>query len=157
MKRAYLDAVALIEKLHRQFLEVIKIEIDRLGVRDINNVQALILYNIGGAELTVGELTLRGYYLGSNVTYNLKKLVEFDYVAQARAPRDRRSVRIKLTPKGAAMHAKIDEIFARHVGELSRGVIRPEQLKVAEDTLRRLENFWGNCLAQSANVLTTAA
>ncbi|MBI3452252.1 MAG: hypothetical protein HY057_05350 [Rhodospirillales bacterium] len=38
MKRAYLDAVALVERLHRHFLEVVKLEIDRVGVRDINNV-----------------------------------------------------------------------------------------------------------------------
>ena len=89
MKRAYLDAVSLIERLHRHFLDVVRSELDRMGVRDLNNVQALILYNVGSEEVTVGELTLRGYYLGSNVSYNLKKLIEYGYVTQSR---DRKSV-----------------------------------------------------------------
>ena len=76
MKQAYLTTINALERMHRQFLEVIKNELDSTDVRDINNVQALILYNIGGDELTVGELTLRGYYLGSNVSYNVKKMTE---------------------------------------------------------------------------------
>ena len=99
MKAAYLEAVALVERLHRHFLEVVKVEMDRLGVRDINNVQALILYNIGNEELTVGELTQRGYYLGSNVSYNLKKLVESGYIHHERSDVDRRSVHVSLTEK----------------------------------------------------------
>ena len=75
-KGLYLEALQLIERLHRQFLDVVKAELDREDIKDCNNVQALILYNIGEDEMTVGELTTRGYYLGSNVTYNLKKLVE---------------------------------------------------------------------------------
>ncbi len=146
MKRVYLDAVALIERLHRQFLEVVKVEVDRLGIRDINNVQALILYNIGANELTVGELTQRGYYLGSNVSYNLKKLVETEYVAQARSPHDRRSVRIRLTPKGLELHGKLDEVFARQVAQLERAAINRDQLMAAEDALRRLEGFWTSAL-----------
>ena len=88
MKKDYLDSVSLVERLHRQFLEVVKLELDRMGIRDINNVQALILYNIGPDELTVGELTQRGYYLGSNVSYNLKKIIDNEYISQARTPHD---------------------------------------------------------------------
>ncbi len=72
----YYDAIQLIERLHRHFLDVLKVELDRKGIQDINNVQSMILYNIGHDELTVGELTIRGYYLGSNVSYNVKKMVE---------------------------------------------------------------------------------
>src|SRR3546814_5884749 len=89
----YLSSINLIERLHRQFLEVVKGELDRLGVQDINNVQALILYNIADDELTVGELTNRGYYLGSNVSYNVKKMVENDDLIQERSTHDRRSIR----------------------------------------------------------------
>jgi len=71
-----------------------------MGVRDINNVQGMILFNIGEAEMTVGELTLRGCYLGSNVSYNLRKLVEQGYLAQQRSVHDRRSVHVRLTEKG---------------------------------------------------------
>jgi DNA-binding MarR family transcriptional regulator len=74
VKDAYLQIIALIERLHREFLEVVKAELDRRAIRDLNNVQAMILFNIGEEELSVGELTIRGCYLGSNVSYNLKKL-----------------------------------------------------------------------------------
>ena len=68
---AYVQVISLVERLHRQFLEVVKLEIEGLGIHDINNVQGMMLFNIGDAEMTVGELTLRGCYLGSNVSYNI--------------------------------------------------------------------------------------
>ena len=76
MNNLYLDVISLVERLHRQFLEVVKLELEGLRIHDINNVQGMMLFNIGDAQMTFGELTLRGYYLGSNVSYNLKKLVE---------------------------------------------------------------------------------
>src|SRR5467141_4166312 len=97
----YLEALTLVERLHRRLLDVIKDEFDRRGRADINSVQALLLYNIGDKELTAGELRTRGYYLGSNVSYNLKKLVELGFLDHQRSRVDRRSVRIKLTEKGA--------------------------------------------------------
>src|SRR6201992_1373639 len=96
----YLEALTLVERLHRRLLDVIKDEFDRRGRSDINSVQALLLYNIGDKELTAGELRTRGYYLGSNVSYNVKKLVEMGYLHHARSRIDRRSVRISLTDKG---------------------------------------------------------
>ncbi len=70
----YLEVISLIERLHREFLELVKLELETLRLRDVSNVQALMLFNIGDAEMTVGELTSRGCYLGSNVSYNVKKL-----------------------------------------------------------------------------------
>jgi DNA-binding MarR family transcriptional regulator len=99
MKEAYFEAIVMIERLHRLFLEVIKVELDKNKTIDINNVQALILYNIGKNQLTVGELTNRGYYLGSNVSYNLRKMVKFGYVIQVRAPHDGRSSHVKLSQR----------------------------------------------------------
>ena len=100
LKGRYLVSLKLIERLHRLLLDVIKDEFERLGRSDVNSVQALLLYNIGDAELTAGELTSRGYYLGSNVSYNLKKLVESGYINHQRSNTDRRSVRVRLTDKG---------------------------------------------------------
>jgi DNA-binding MarR family transcriptional regulator len=154
MKRAYLESVALVERLHRHFLEVVKNEIDRMGVRDINNVQALILYNIGSDEMTVGELTQRGYYLGSNVSYNLKKLIECGYINQARSPHDRRSVRIKLTDKGMQLHRRLDAVFEHHARELE-GSVPLADLGDACDALRRLERFWDD--ARSGVLASPAA
>lgn len=159
LKRDYLDSVSLVERLHRQFLEVVKLELDRMNVRDINNVQALILYNIGKDELTVGELTQRGYYLGSNVSYNLKKLIDNDYISQARSPHDRRSVRVKLTAQGLKLHERLDQVFARHADELTASLVKPQDLTQLEQTLRRMEQFWIGAIGQGgyAPLVTTAA
>ena len=114
----YLQALRLIERLHRLLLDVIKDEFDRQGGAELNSVQALLLYNIGESELTAGELKTRGYYLGSNVSYNLKKLVDMGYIHYKRSDKDRRSVRVKLTSKGQKLWKTIDEMFDRHVKEL---------------------------------------
>src|SRR4051795_5899330 len=115
MKAEYLETIGLIERLHRHFLEIVKLELDGLGVHDINNVQGLILYNIGDAEMTVGELTLRGCYLGSNVSYNVKKMVENGYLAQERSKYDRRSIHVRLTEKGRTLRDRLSGMHRRHI------------------------------------------
>lgn len=141
VKETYLEAIRLTERLHRQFLEVVKAELDRLGYEDINNVQALILFNIGREELTVGELTNRGYYLGSNVSYNVRKLVENGYLRQERSTHDRRSIRIKLSDKGLTLWQQIDSMFDRQIKALG-SVENADELWSATDSYRRLERFW---------------
>ena len=111
----YLEALTLIERLHRRLLDVIKDEFDRKGRADINAVQALLLFNIGDKELTAGELRTRGYYLGSNVSYNLKKLVEMGFLDHQRSRVDRRSVRIKLTEKGSDVCETVRALYEKHV------------------------------------------
>ena len=108
MTNEYLDVISLVERLHRHFLEVVKLELDGLGIHDINNVQGLMLFNIGDAEMTVGELTLRGCYLGSNVSYNVKKMVENDYLVQERSVHDRRSIHVRLTEKGRTLCERLE-------------------------------------------------
>ena len=125
MKQSYLETIRLIERLHRRFLDVIKTELDRLGIEDINNVQALILSNISNEQLTVGELTARGYYLGSNVSYNVKKLVENGYLNQERSPHDRRMTRVRVSEKGLELCERIDELYRRNAAELERDGDRP--------------------------------
>jgi DNA-binding MarR family transcriptional regulator len=150
MQTAYLELIALVERLHRQFLEVVKLELDTHGVHDINNVQAMILYNIGDLEMTVGELTLRGCYLGSNVSYNVKKMLENGYIVQERSAHDRRSVRVRLSDKGLALHAKISKMHERHVESLMKGVVQAEDLVGSHKTLRRLERFWTHAVELGA-------
>jgi DNA-binding MarR family transcriptional regulator len=142
VRHAYYEAVLLIERVHRHFLEVIKADLDRAGIQDINNIQALILYNIGVDEMTIGELTARGYYLGSNVSYNVKKMVESQYLVQERSPHDRRSVRIKLSPKGLELHRSVNESLERQSAGLVNAKISPEELAGTCDILRKLERFW---------------
>jgi DNA-binding MarR family transcriptional regulator len=150
MQTAYLELIALVERLHRQFLEVVKLERDTHGVHDINNVQAMILYNIGDLEMTVGELTLRGCYLGSNVSYNVKKMLENGYIVQERSAHDRRSVRVRLSDKGLELHAKISKMHERHVESLMKGVVQAEDLVGAHKALRRLERFWTHAVELGA-------
>jgi DNA-binding MarR family transcriptional regulator len=142
VRHSYYEAILLIERVHRHFLEVVKSDLDRQGIQDINNVQALILHNIGTDEMTVGELTARGYYLGSNVSYNVKKMVENNYLAQERSPHDRRSVRVKLSEKGLALHKKLGECFEKQVGLLQSSSITGDEITKANDTLKKLERFW---------------
>lgn len=144
MKKDYLDTIRLIERLHRRFLDVIKTELDRLGIEDINNVQTLILSNISEDQLTVGELTARGYYLGSNVSYNVKKLVENGYLMQERSPHDRRMTRIRLSEKGLDLCSRIDALYERNAAELSEGVSEAERLGATNTVLSALERYWTN-------------
>jgi DNA-binding MarR family transcriptional regulator len=139
---AYHEVIALTERLHRQFLEVVKLELDGLGIHDINSVQSLLLSNIGDAEMTVGELTLRGYYLGSNVSYNVKKLVENGYLAQERSVHDRRSIQVRLTDKGSKLRDKLNAMHQRQMEMLNQTAITDEDLQAVAVTLRRLERFW---------------
>ena len=139
MQTAYMDLIALVERLHRQFLEVVKLELDTNSVHDINNVQAMILYNIGDMEMTVGELTLRGCYLGSNVSYNVKKMVENGYLVQQRSLHDRRSVHVRLTDKGFKLRDSLTTMHRRHAEMLPQALVGAEDLQGASVTLRRLE------------------
>lgn len=142
MKDQYLVTIRLIERLHRRFLDVIKTELDRLGVEDINNVQTLILSNINEDQLTVGELTIRGYYLGSNVSYNVKKLVENGYLIQERSSHDRRMTRVRLSDKGLELTAKIDQLYERNAEAVAEGIVSQDQLSELNNVLNGLERYW---------------
>ncbi|WP_197918866.1 MarR family winged helix-turn-helix transcriptional regulator [Thiosulfatihalobacter marinus] len=139
----YLDSLALVERLHRLLLDVIKDEFERVGVLEINAVQALLLFNIGDNEVTAGELKSRGYYQGSNVSYNLKKLVEMGYMHHQRCEIDRRSVRVRLTEKGRHIRDVVATLFGRHADGLkSKGVLGPEGIEAITHALRRVERYW---------------
>jgi DNA-binding MarR family transcriptional regulator len=139
----YLEALTLVERLHRRLLDVIKDEFDRRGRADINSVQALLLYNVGDKELTAGELRTRGYYLGSNVSYNLKKLVEMGFLDHQRSRVDRRSVRIKLTDKGHDVRNIVDTLYEKHIRTVEQvGGINSDEFATLNKSLHRLERFW---------------
>ncbi len=141
----YLESLALLERLHRLLLDVIKDEFERLGLLDINAVQALLLFNISDNEVTAGELKSRGYYQGSNVSYNLKKLVEMGYMHHQRCEIDRRSVRVKLTPKGREVRDNVADLFARHAeGIESNGLLGRDGVDDINSSLRRMERYWSD-------------
>lgn len=144
MTTPYYEAIQLTERLHRYFLDVLKVELDRNGIQDINNVQSMILYNIGDDELTVGELTLRGYYLGSNVSYNVKKMVENDYLIQERSVHDKRSIRVRLSEKGMKLFKQIESMMKRHEDKLSGTELTNDRLTQMNQTLHMIERFWAS-------------
>ncbi len=140
---AYLETLAMVERLHRLLLDVVKDEFERLGVIDINSVQALLLFNVGDNEVTAGELKTRGYYQGSNVSYNLKKLVDCGYMHHQKCEVDRRAVRVRLTEKGRTIRQIIAELFQRHAsGIMSREVLGNIRLSDMNASLRRMERYW---------------
>lgn len=143
LRSQYTSSIRLIERLHRLMLDVIKSEFDRLGIAELNSVQASLLNNIGDEELTAGELKSRGYYLGSNASYNLKKLVDLGYIDYQRSDQDRRSVRIKLTEKGRRASDIVDELYTRQLGSLEVvGGIGALQFRQVNASLNRLERYW---------------
>jgi DNA-binding MarR family transcriptional regulator len=141
----YLESLSLVERLHRLLLDVVKDEFERLGIIDINSVQALLLFNIGDNEVTAGELKTRGYYQGSNVSYNLKKLVECGYMHHQKCDVDRRAVRVRLTEKGNNIRMIIAQLFQRHAsGILGREVLGNMRLEDINASLRRMERYWSD-------------
>lgn len=142
MKEIYLESILLIERLHRRFLDVVKTELDRIKMDDINNVQTLILYNIGNDMLTVGELTNRGYYLGTNVSYNVKNLVENGYLIQEKAPHDKRSTRVRVSEKGLKLCKMVEDLFDRNVSDLEKITPGLKMLTETNQSMHQLERYW---------------
>jgi len=146
MKEAYFDLVMLLERLHRLFLEIAKSELDRFNIRDLSSIQAMILYNIGKSQLTVGEISNRGYYLGSNVSYNLKKMIDNGYLLQEQSLHDRRSSQVRLTSKGIKVLDKLDTTLQKQVESLIFNGLKDSEIQMMLSKGRILESFWSNML-----------
>lgn len=146
-KRLFLENLRLVERLHRRLLDVIRNDLEEAGRNEINAVQALLIYNIGDAEITAGELKTRGYYHGSNVSYNLKKLVEMGYLVHKKAEHDKRSVRISVSDKGLQVVKLIDRMYDQHIQEIMDDEFFDSgDLKILRRHLRNLERFWSDQL-----------
>ncbi|OLP56770.1 MarR family transcriptional regulator [Rhizobium rhizosphaerae] len=144
----YMESLHLVERLHRRLLDVIKDEFDRQGRSDVNPIQALLLFNIGNAELTAGELRSRGYYLGSNVSYNVKKLVDLGLINHQRSRIDRRAVRISLTDDGQEIAETVAKLYERHIGSIQKvGGIGTDEFSQMNRLLQRLDRFWNDSIA----------
>ncbi|WP_045389898.1 MarR family winged helix-turn-helix transcriptional regulator [Falsirhodobacter sp. alg1] len=140
---AYLEALGLIERMHRLLLDVVKDEFERISLMEINAVQALLLFNVGTHEVTAGELKSRGFYQGSNVSYNLRKLVDLGYMHHERSPLDRRSVRVRLTQKGITARGVLSALFERHALHLNgEQILATSAVEAMNASLRRLERYW---------------
>lgn len=142
----HLDLVRVVERVHRRYLDLFRLDLGRLGIDDLSPSQVMMLFTIGNDELSVRDLIDRGYYLGSNASYNLKRLVETGYVDRNASERDRRSARIRLSQKGQELCEavrKLDESYQRLV---ARNAEEARELEVAFRTLRRLEQAWTSSL-----------
>ncbi|MCH7935792.1 MAG: MarR family transcriptional regulator [Proteobacteria bacterium] len=144
MNRKYLELTRLIERLHRRFIDVLKTELNRIGVKNINGVQALLLINIGDEEIVIRDLVERGYYLGSNVSYNIKKLTDLGYLDQERSAHDRRSVTLRLTEKALEVVRRMRELQSNNAEAFSKRGAGPEAIEEVCETLRILERTWAD-------------
>jgi DNA-binding MarR family transcriptional regulator len=148
IRSLYLESLQLVERLHRRLLNVIKDEFDRNGHSDINAIQALLLFNIGNSELTASELRSGGYYLGSNVSYNLKKLVDLGFINHQHSRIDRRSVSISLTRKGHAVAEVVAGLYDGHVCSIEQVCgIDQDEFSQMNRGLMRLDRFWNDTIA----------
>ena len=142
MKREYLELTRLIERLHRRFLDVLRVELGRMGIKELNAVQALLLSNIGAEEIAIRDLVERGYYQGSNVSYNIKKMTDMGYLEQERSQHDRRSVTVRLTAKALDVVKRVHELEDANAANIESSGIHPPELATATETLRRVEQLW---------------
>jgi DNA-binding MarR family transcriptional regulator len=133
----------MIERLHRRMLDVIRFELEQAGVSDINPAHALMLTKIVGREVALRDIIDRGYYIGSNASYNVKQLVEAGYVDQKRSDHDKRSVKVSLTDKGQQLCDRLGEFSARQSDMLKAD---PARMETTVDMLRQLEMTWSEYL-----------
>jgi DNA-binding MarR family transcriptional regulator len=143
LRMLLLELPGQIERMHRRFLDVVRHELAQQGIDDISPVQAMMLVNIGDQELSVRDLIERGYYLGSNASYNLKQVVTGGYVDRQQALRDKRAARLKLTAKGLKV-LQIIHATTQKLGEMKD--VSPADIEVTTKYLRKLERRWGEAL-----------
>ena len=144
MKREYLEVTRLVERLHRRFLDVLRAELGRMGIKELNAVQALLLSNIGDEEIAIRDLVERGYYQGSNVSYNIKKLTDMGFLEQERSRHDRRSVTVRLTAKAKDVVARLRELEDINSTSAEAGGVDVQALEHAADTLTKIERIWAD-------------
>jgi DNA-binding MarR family transcriptional regulator len=143
---AHLDIVRVIERLHRRSLDLIRADLLEAGIDDLSPSQVMMLFTIGSGELSVRDLIERGYYLGSNASYSLKRLVEAEYVIRTASERDRRSARIRLSEKGRQLCDMIKHIDRTYHQLVTRDGEEARELEITFQTLRRLEQAWSNAV-----------
>jgi DNA-binding MarR family transcriptional regulator len=141
MKTLYYDIASCVERIYKLFLDVIKVELEKLKIHDLNNIQALMLYNIDNNEVSVGDLIARGMYQGSNVSYNLKKLINSGYVVQNPSSHDKRSLYIRLSEKGKDVHQKIDLCIKEQSDDITELFLNEKSLAITNKNLQILERF----------------
>lgn len=146
MTVTHLELANTVERIYRRFADLLRVDLIRLGKDDISPSQVALLFTIGDDELSVRDLLDRGHYMGSNASYNLKQLAESGYVERQVMARDRRSARLKLTPKGHELCRALHEFHEEYHNALTSNIEDQDEMETALRTLRRLEEFWTQTL-----------
>lgn len=142
MPTAYRDTIHLVERLHRRLLDVVRAELTRADIHDLNGVQALLLVNVGEGEIAVRDLVERGYYLGSNVSYNIRKLTELGYLKQKPTKHDRRSLTVIPTDKAKKAIAAVRAGEEAHAKDFEEALSGHSDIASVRESLKRLEIVW---------------
>lgn len=142
----HLEIVRVIERLHRRSLDLVRADLIEAGIDDLSPSQVMMLFTIGSNELSVRDLIERGYYLGSNASYSLKRLVEAEYVIRTASERDRRSARIRLSEKGRALCDLIRRNDKAYQQLVARNEAEMRDLETTFRTLKRIEQTWSNAV-----------
>lgn len=150
-----LDLARMVERASRRFLDYLRLELTKLGVDDISPSQVMVLFTIGSGEIAVRDLLDRGHYVGSNASYNLKQLVESGYLERGASPRDRRLARISLSPKGQLLVERLKLVDETSQFGQGLDIDLDADLQTTHDTLRRLEQWWGDALRYGGILLAS--
>lgn len=150
-----LELARMIERVSRRFLDYLRLELSKLGVDDISPSQVMVLFTIGSGEIAVRDLLDRGHYVGSNASYNLKQLVESGYLDRGASPRDRRLARISLSPKGQLLCERLRQLDENSQFGQALDIDLDANLQTTHDTLRRLEQWWGDALRYGGILLAS--
>ncbi len=91
--------------------------------------------------LSVGDLTLRDVYIGSNVSYHIKRMVKNGYLIQERSLHDRRVSHVRASEKGGMLQEELTKAHQRRIELLSEVALSSEELQAAISVLRFLDRF----------------
>lgn len=139
---AYVDLLHTVERAQRQLHETVGSELERAGVSDVTAVQALLLFHLGSETLTAAEIMHSGRYLGSNVSYNLKKLSE---LGRLETTRDGGAPRFAATPSGRAIQQRLWALFNRqHMALQPVCSMKDSDVAAATAALKKLERYWSD-------------
>ncbi|USO02638.1 MAG: winged helix DNA-binding protein [Alphaproteobacteria bacterium] len=139
MRENHLEAISLVEVVYKLYLDVLKTELSKLGILDINNMQAMIMYHIGDRKLSIGEVIDKGCFIGSNVSYNVKKLTSAGYLKQEPSQFDRRSVYLTLTKQGKEVYTKLHKAIQEQKKVLLKYGLSDQDFENLKETLTKLE------------------
>jgi DNA-binding MarR family transcriptional regulator len=137
----YLRIFSLSENLNHTFLQSLKRNLVKNKINDINSIQCLILYNIGTKKINVSDIKNQNYYIGSNVTYNLQKMIENNYLIKEKSLLDGRNQEIKLSKKGLSLYMQLNQIFSEWNKNIKNNGFSEKDIEEGEKALLRLKAY----------------